>query len=440
MRIAVVGGGVAGLYAAWHLARHHEVTLLEAGNRIGGHTDTHRIGIDAETGPLEVDTGFIVFNRKHYPRFSAWLDELGVISRESDMSFGVSCRVSGLEYNATSIDRLFCQRSNLLRPRFIGMVRDILRFYQRAPALLETLDEHLTLGDWLDGGGYGEAFAHDHLLPMAAALWSSPDHKIRDFPVLYMLEFMRNHEMLQVANRPIWRTVSGGSRRYVEAALERFTGRVITNCAVRAIRRQPRLLRQSVRQSVRQSSRQSSQQSVRLQLPDGELEVDQVVLACHIDQALALLHRPGAAEREILGAFQYQPNDTVLHTDASRMPRNRKAWASWNVRRDQDAPDRAGITYWMNALQGLPGNTQYFVSLNQTDYIDPACVRVRRAYRHPIYTPESRAAQKRLGEINGADRIWYCGAGWGHGFHEDAVRSAAVVVTGMASRAVAHAA
>jgi len=422
MRIAVVGGGVAGLYSAWHLARHHEVTLLEAGDRIGGHTDTHRIELDSETGPLEIDTGFIVFNRSHYPLFSAWLDELGVDSRESDMSFGVSSEVSGVEYNATSLARLFCQRRNLVRPRFLGMVRDILRFYRQAPGLLETLDENLTLGDWLASSPYGQSFADDHLLPMAAALWSSPDQKITDFPVSYMLEFMQNHDMLQVANRPVWRTVTGGSRRYVEAALGRFDGRVRTRCAVRGVDRRDG--------------------SILLHLADGRIEVDQVVLACHIDQALTLLQQPSQTEREVLGAFEYQPNDTVLHTDCSRMPRNRKAWASWNVRRDRDRPDHAGITYWMNALQGLPGNTQYLVSLNQTDRIDPDHVLVRRAYRHPIHTSASRAAQKRVAEINGADRVWYCGAGWGHGFHEDAVRSASQVVAAIlarASNAAAHA-
>lgn len=418
MHVVVVGGGVAGLYAAWHLADRHQVTLIEAESRIGGHTDTHEI--QTGSGPVRVDTGFIVFNRGHYRLFSAWLDELGVASRESDMSFGVSCEVSGVEYNATSVNHLFCQRRNLFRPMFLGMVRDILRFYRRAPMLLETLDETTTVGEWLDQGGFSRQFAEQHLLPMAAALWSSPVQKIRDFPLRYMLEFMHNHDMLQVANRPIWRTVVGGSRRYVEAALKRFGGTVETGCPVRAV------IRTGTGVSVRTDG--------------GRIEADQVVLACHADQSLKLLHQPATAERDVLGAFEYQANDTVLHTDPGRMPRCRKAWASWNVRRDRDAPETSAITYWMNALQGLAGSEQYFVSLNQTGRIDPERILVRRSYRHPVYTPRSRAAQKRLDEINGVDRVWFCGAGWGYGFHEDAVRSARAVVDAIQAGQVANAA
>jgi len=421
MRIAVIGGGVAGLYAAWHLSEDHEVVLIEREARLGGHTDTHAIDIDPETGPVAVDSGFIVFNPPNYPLFSAWLDALGVDSQPGDMSFGVHCEISGLEYNATSLDRLFCQRRNLIRPTFVGMVRDILRFYHRAPRLLEQLDETITLGQWLDSSGLGRAFARDHLVPIAAALWSSPGAAILDFPMRYLLEFMRNHDMLQVANRPVWRTVSGGSQRYVEAAVKRFPGRIMTGCGVDRVQRLPR-------------------GGVRVASEQGELQVDQAVLACHADQALTMIEAPVPAEREVLGAFEYQPNEMALHTDTSRMPRNRRAWASWNVRRDRDAPDTAGITYYMNSLQALPGRTPYLVSLNQTARIDPDRILVRRSYRHPIYTPASRAAQQRRDEINGVDRLWFCGAGWGWGFHEDAVRSARTVVDGLGSRQLDHAA
>ncbi len=421
MRIAVIGGGVAGLYAAWHLAGRHEVILIERNGRVGGHTDTHAVDVDPATGPVEVDTGFIVFNPPNYPLFSAWLEALGVESQPSDMSFGVHCEISGLEYNATSLDRLFCQRRNLLRPVFIGMVRDILRFYQQAPELLERLDERVTLGEWLDSSGLGRAFARDHLVPMAAALWSSPGRTILEFPMRYLLEFMRNHDMLQASDRPVWQTVKGGSQRYVEAALARFDGRLVTGAAVKAITRLPA-------------------GGLRIISEHGEFRVDQAVLACHADQALALIEAPGEVEREVLGAFEYQPNDTVLHTDASRMPRNRKAWASWNVRRDRDAPESAGISYYMNSLQDIPGSTPYIVSLNQTDRIARDSILVRRSYRHPVYTPASRAAQRRLGEINGVDRLWFCGACWGWGFHEDAVRSARRVVDALADRQRDHAA
>lgn len=429
MRIAVIGGGVAGLYAAWHLAdsrgaRHnarHEVMLLEQGERIGGHTDTHLIDADAETGPVAIDTGFIVFNPPNYPLFSAWLEDLGVESRPSDMSFGVHCELSGLEYNATDLNRLFCQRRNLLNPSFIGMVRDILRFYRQAPRLLKDLDERVTLGEWLDSGGLGEAFGRDHLVPMAAALWSSPGDAIRQFPMKYLLEFMRNHDMLQAAGRPVWRTVKGGSQRYVEAALRRFDGQVLTGCSVTEIRR-------------------LHGGGVRVVADGFETVADQVVLACHADQALALIQSPTDAERSVLGAFEYQPNETVLHTDVGRLPVNRRAWASWNVRRDRTAPETAGISYYMNSLQGIAGKTPYIVSLNQSDRIDPESVLVRRNYRHPVYTPRSRAAQQRIAEINGVDRLWYCGACWGWGFHEDAVRSAARILDAIAGGRARHAA
>lgn len=421
MRIAVIGGGVAGLYAAFRLGERHDVILIERNGRVGGHTDTHVIDVDAETGPVAVDTGFIVFNPPNYPLFSAWLDELGVQSQPGDMSFGVHCAISGLEYNATSLNRLFCQRRNLFRPAFVGMVRDILRFYRQGPLLLEALDEGTTLGQWLQQSALGEAFARDHLIPMAAALWSSPDRTILEFPMKYLLEFMRNHDMLQASGRPVWRTVSGGSRRYVEAALERFRGRVLTRCAVQRVRR-------------------LAGGGVVVAGADFETTVDRVVLACHADQALALIEAPSHAEQQLLGAFGYQPNDTVLHTDTGRLPSNRKAWASWNVRRDRDAPETAGISYYMNSLQKIPGTTPYIVSLNQTGRIDPERILVRRSYRHPVYTPASRAAQLRLDEINGADRLWFCGAWQGWGFHEDAVRSAATVVDGIAGNRVRDAA
>lgn len=421
MRIAVIGGGVAGLYSAWHLADRHDVILFERNGRVGGHTDTHLVDVDSRAGPVAVDTGFIVFNPPNYPLFSAWLGTLGVPSQPSDMSFGVHCELSGLEYNATSLNRLFCQRRNLLSPRFIGMVRDILGFYRQAPALLERLDDDVTLGEWLASSPFGEAFGRDHLVPMAAALWSSPGLAIREFPMRYLLEFMRNHDMLQASGRPVWRTVQGGSQRYVEAALRLFRGRVLTQCDVRSVERLPG-------------------GGVRVVADGFDTVVDQVVLACHADQSLGLLETPTDAERAVLGAFEYRDNETVLHTDAGRMPINRKAWASWNVRRDRNAPDDAGISYYMNSLQRIPGNTPYIVSLNQTDRIDPERILVKRRYRHPVYTPASRAAQKRIGEINGIDRVWYCGANWGWGFHEDAVRSAARVLEGITGQEVRDAA
>jgi predicted NAD/FAD-binding protein len=289
------------------------------------------------------------------------------------------------------------------------MVVDILRFYRRAPALLETLDETVTLGEWLDGpDAPGRAFAEDHLVPMASALWSSPSSRVRQFPMRYLLEFMRNHDMLQVEGRPQWRTVTGGSQRYVDAAVQSFKGRLQVSSPARSVER-------------------LDGQGVRVTLEDGRFEADHVILACHADQALALLGDSATAtEREVLGAFEFEDNDTVLHTDAGRMPIHPKAWSAWTVRRDaqgSNASEHAAISYWMNRLQGLPDEVPLIVSLNQTDRIDPDRILARRAYRHPVYTPAMRHAQTRIGDIDAVDRVSFVGACWGWGFHEDAVRS-----------------
>ena len=422
MRIAVVGAGVAGLYAAWQLAKYYEVTLYEQHGRVGGHTDTHRV--ESPYGTLAVDSGFIIFNVERYPLFSAWLDELGVRSRVTEMSFGVCCQQSGLEYNATSVNKLFCQRRNLLKPSFLGMVRDILKFYRQAPTLLDSLDENVSLGEWLAESGLGRAFAEDHLIPITSALWSTPPQQVHEFPMRYLLEFMRNHNMLQANHRPIWRTIQGGSQTYVERALARYQGRLELSTSVKKIARMAN--------------------GIAVQSSDGEREYDQVILACHADQALAMLHEPNPMERELLGAFEFTQNDTVLHTDATRMPRNRLAWSSWNVRRDQqDHAGAAQITYWMNRLQGLPPDSPkdsapYLVSLNQTDRINPDKILKRRSYAHPLYTRQSRAAQKQWAAINGKDRVWFCGAYWGYGFHEDAVRSSDRVIQGLTDQARIH--
>ncbi|MDX1626743.1 MAG: FAD-dependent oxidoreductase [Wenzhouxiangellaceae bacterium] len=419
MRIVVVGGGVSGLYASFHLAAEHDVTLVEAESRVGGHADTQRVTApDGST--VNVDTGFIVFNRRHYPLFTRWIEGLGVEHRASDMSFSVSSAASGIEYNATDLDRLFCHRRNLLRPRFLRMVADILRFYRRAPGLLAALDDSTTLGDWLDRSSMGAGFAEDHLVPMAAALWSSPDREILDFPIRYLLEFMQNHDMLGVSGRPQWRTIRDGSRCYVEAALGVHRGRVITGRPVRRVER--------------------TGSPWRVRLEDGELEADAVVLACHADQALALLDDPGTERREVLGAFRCRDNDTVLHTDARLLPRHRRAWAAWNVNYDRARPGHAGISYLMNLLQGIPGETPYIVTLNRTADIDPARILARRNYRHPVYTPTSRAAQRRLPNVQGRDGLWFCGAWQGWGFHEDGVRSAHRVVEALTAPGVRRAA
>ncbi|HSD17882.1 MAG TPA: FAD-dependent oxidoreductase [Thermomonas sp.] len=401
MRIAVIGSGIGGLSAAWLLSRRHEVVLYEANDYLGGHTDTHRVEVDGRT--LEVDTGFIVHNPTNYPLLTRLFAELAVASQPTTMGFSVQDARSGLEYNATSLDALFCQRRNLASPRFWGMLRDLVRFYREAPVLLELDGPGPTLGEYLDAHGHGSAFRDQHLVPMASALWSSPTSGVLGFPAKYLVQFMANHHMLQLAGRPQWRVVRGGSRRYVEAMAARWDVQVRLSAPVRHI------------------TRDADGASVRCDA--GSERFDQVVLACHGDQALALLGDASDAEREILGAIAYQPNDTVLHTDAALLPRDRKAWAAWNAHLPADPAKACTVSYCMHLLQGLPGDTPLVVTLNRTDAIDPARILRRRSYRHPVYNHASVAAQARRHEVQGVNRTWFAGAYWGWGFHEDGMRS-----------------
>jgi uncharacterized protein len=411
MKIVIVGAGVAGLYAAWHLSARHEVLVLEADDRLGGHADTHTVFDGARE--RHIDSGFIVFNEQHYPLFSEWLEQLGVAFETSDMSFGVSDAVTGLYYNASTLNALYCQRRNLLSPRFHGMVRDIVRFYRRAPDLLESLDERVTLVEWLADSGLGRMFADHHLMPMASALWSAPMGRIGEFPMRHLLAFMNNHAMLQLRARPAWRTISGGSRRYVEAA-SRCEARFVTGAPVHSIRRQG--------------------DGVTLKAGGDEIEADALVLACHSDQALALLDDASPTERAVLGAIAFQPNEAVLHTDVSVLPAAPRARAAWNVRRDAADEHQCRVSYYMNRLQNIASDNHYIVSLNQNECIDPASVIARRRYAHPVFTPEAICAQQRWADINGPRRTWFCGAWWGWGFHEDGVRSARRVIDDVISR------
>jgi uncharacterized protein len=415
MRIAVIGSGIAGLVSAWLLARIHEVTLYEANDYFGGHTHTHEI--EAAGRRLAVDSGFIVFSPRHYPLLTRLLAELGVDSQPTTMSFSVRSEASGLEYNAGSLDGLFCQRQNLLSPRFLGMVRDLLRFYREAPVLLQHPGDGPTLGQYLHLRGYGEAFRDEHLVPMAAALWSSPPSRILEFPARYLVQFMANHQMLDVCGRPAWRVVRGGSASYVRAMRAAWRVGERLNCPVRRVSRGPRHV---------------------LVSHDGGCEsFDQVVLACHSDEALALLAQPSERERSILAAITYQPNDIVLHTDATLLPRRRKAWAAWNALVPRDPTALCTVSYCMNLLQGIDSPEPLVVTLNRTRAIDPAKVLRRMRYHHPLYTHTAVAAQRRRAEIQGADRVWFAGAYWGWGFHEDGVRSAVEVAAGLGARWIA---
>lgn len=403
MRIAVVGSGISGLASAWLLSRAHEVVLFEAEDYLGGHTHTYVV--EQAGRRYAVDTGFIVHNPVNYPLLTRLFDELGVATQPTTMSFSVHDARTGLEYNATSLDGLFCQRRNLLSPRFWGMVRDILRFYRQAPRLLAGDGPEPTLGDWLQDNGYGAAFRDLHLVPMASAMWSSPPQQILQLPVRYLVQFMANHQMLQVNGRPQWRVVRGGSSTYVSALRARWQVQERLRCPVRAIRRD--------RHGVRVDS----------SVANGE-RFDHLVLACHSDQALALLADASADERDILGAIAYQRNEVVLHTDARLLPVNRKAWAGWNAYVPVEPEAPCTVSFCMNLLQGLQSPDPFVVTLNRSEVIDPAKVLHRITYHHPLYTPQAVAAQRRRAQIQGVNRTWFAGAYWGWGFHEDGLRSA----------------
>lgn len=409
MRIAVIGSGIAGLGCAWLMSRNHDVVLFECGNKLGGHTHTHDIERFGER--YRIDTGFIVHNRTHYPLLGRLFDELGVATQPTCMSFSVRDDRIDLEYNARNLNTLFCQRRNLVSPQFWTMVRDIARFYREAPALLLSPDDGPSLGDYLEHNRYSDLFIEDHLLPMASALWSSPHAQARAFPAKYLVAFMANHQMLQLSGRSSWRVVTGGSDRYVQAMSARWRVQVRLACAVRSVRR--------------------TATSVLVGTAHGEDAFDQVVLACHSDQALALLADASDAEHAVLGAIDYQNNDVVLHTDARLLPRRKNAWAAWNAHVAGDRSAACSLSYCMNVLQSIQSPEPFVVSLNRDDAIDPQRVIARMSYQHPVYSHATIAAQRQRDRINGQNRTWYCGAYWGFGFHEDGLRSGVEVANAL---------
>jgi uncharacterized protein len=402
MRIAIIGSGISGMVAAYHLSRNHAITVYEAGGHVGGHTHT----VDVEVGGRRyaIDTGFIVFNDWTYPNFIALLDELNVAWQPSEMSFSVRCEAAGLEYNGTSIDSLFAQRRNLLRPSFLRMVSDILRFNREAPALLS--DGYvLSLGDYLEIQRYSRYFIEHYIIPMGAAIWSSSPADMLEFPARFFVEFFAKHGFLSVDDRPTWRVIRGGSREYVKNLTAPFSRQIRLNTPVDSI--------------MRQTNR------VLVRLRGGAVEAfDEVFMACHSDQALKLLHDPSNEERRILGAIPYQQNEALLHTDTRLMPRRPKAWAAWNYHRPREPSDRVTVTYNMNMLQTLSAPVQFLLSLNRSEAVDPAKVLGRYVYHHPVFNAAAVAAQRRRHEINGVRHTYYCGAYWSYGFHEDGVTSA----------------
>jgi predicted NAD/FAD-binding protein len=403
MKIAIVGTGIAGNVAAYHLSREHDITVFEAGGHVGGHTHTHEVEQDGRR--YNVDTGFIVFNDWTYPNFIALLDELNVPSQASVMSFSVRDEYSGIEYNGSSLNTLFAQRRNLLRPSFLWMIRDILRFNREAPALLDRDGDDTTLGDYLAAQRYSHAFIEHYIIPMGSAIWSTDPQKVQSFPTRYFVRFFHNHGMLSVDRRPQWRTIQGGSARYVDKLTAPFRACIRLRTPVEWIRRL------------------SGQVLVKARGLDVE-RYDQMFLACHSDQALALLSDASPQERDVLGTIPYQENEAVLHTDTRLLPRRQLAWAAWNYHVLPQAHDRVALTYNMNILQSLQSREPFLVTLNHSAAINPAKIIKRIRYHHPLYTRAGVAAQSRQAEINGALNTYYCGAYWGYGFHEDGVVSA----------------
>ena len=404
MRVAVIGSGISGLASAHYLSRHHEVTVFEGNDRIGGHTAT--MDVTLGTRRYAIDTGFIVFNDWTYPNFIELMDELGVSSKPTAMGFSVNDLNSGLEYSGTNLNCLFAQRRNLVSPRFLAMVRDILRFNKESIADLEsnTLSDSETLGDYLQRNGYSEGFREQYLIAMGSAIWSADCDTMMAFPVSFFVRFFKNHGLLSVKNRPQWRVIEGGSREYLRPLCQRFESRIFTNANVKQIQRQPG--------------------NVNIELADGRsFTFDQVVIASHSDQALAMLGDPTPQEKEILGAMPYQSNDVVLHTDTRLLPKNRKTWSSWNYQLGVST-DRAVVTYNMNILQGIEAPETFCVTLNNTEAINPNLILGRFSYDHPVFSLKGMAAQQRWEEINGTNNTWYCGAYWHNGFHEDGVVSA----------------
>jgi len=402
MRIAIVGSGISGLVSALLLSREHDVTVYEAEDYIGGHT--HTIPLPEEG--VSVDTGFIVFNHENYPNFVKLLEKLDVVAKPSSMSFSVMNRRSGLEYGFASLDALLAQRCNALRPSFWRMLWEIRRFRKEFDVLQREAREDQEIGAYLNEKGYSTAFVEDFLIPFGAAIWSAAPDQLNRFPLRTFVQFFLNHGFLDRSQLLQWFVVDGGSSSYVTALLQQFRGTIQTRTPVQSIQR-------------------AGDHVLLTAAGESPQRYDQVVLACHSDQALALLVDPTPLEQEILGVLPYQMNDVVLHTDTGVLPRHRKVWSSWNYCVPEQDSDRVTVTYDMNILQGLKSTTEYLVTLNPSEAIKPDCVRGRYGYAHPVFTTAGIAAQQRYREIGGMQqRTHFAGAYWGYGFHEDGVRSA----------------
>ncbi len=405
--IAVIGTGISGLSTAWLLSKNHRVTLYEKDDRLGGHSNTVMIGDHA------IDTGFIVFNNRNYPNLIAFFDEIGVPSRDTDMSFSVSINKGAWEYSGTSLGGLFAQKRNMLRPTFIQMLLDIRRFYKEAPEMrFDPKYKHMTLGEYLREGEYSKAFINKHLIPMGAAIWSTPADEMLAYPAETFIRFCENHGLLQIKDRPQWRTVVGGSRTYVNKVREEIgDNNIRLNSAVTKIT--------------------PSREGVFVECRNGHIQrYDDVVIATHADQALSMLENPSPQYVKLLGAFPYEKNLAVLHTDESFLPKRQKAWASWNYLADDNNSDNSQklcVSYWMNQLQHIKSDKNFIVTLNPTETPKEGTVLRSFPYDHPVFDSQSIAAQHMLWNLQGKNNLWFCGSYFGYGFHEDGIQAGLAV-------------
>lgn len=412
MKIAIIGSGISGLTSAYLLQQQHDITVFESADRIGGHTAT--VEVKEAEGTRAIDTGFIVFNDWTYPNFIRLMNELGVASKATEMSFSVSCQDTGLEYGGNNLNTLFAQRRNLLNFSFIGMLKDILRFNKEAIQDLESgqLKEGVTLGEYLQQKGYGRRFASHYLIPMGSAIWSSTLDEMMAFPLVFFVRFFKNHGLLSVNDRPQWRVIEGGSSAYLKPLIETFKDRIQLGATIDRVHR--------------------SETNVVIHFADGSTQsFDQVVFACHSDQALALLADPSVDEQAVLSALPYRNNDVVLHTDTRLLPKKKLAWSSWNYHLGKDRTKPATLSYNMNILQHFSSDTTYVVTLNQTDMIAEDKIVGRFQYSHPTFTLAGIKAQDRWSDINGVNKTWFCGAYWRNGFHEDGCWSGVRVANGL---------
>ena len=402
MEIAIIGSGISGLSAAWLLSTRHNVSLYEADSRLGGHSNTIKAGADW------VDTGFIVYNEATYPNLTALFNHIGVPTKPSEMSFAVSLDEGRLEYSGTGLGGLLAQPLNIARLRFWQMLRELLRFYREAPFDISRIGE-ISLSDYLDTKGYGVAFREDHLYPMAAAIWSTPAAEVGNYPAAAFIRFCENHGLLKLAGRPVWRTVDGGSREYVRRLADRLAGKIFLGRGIRSVARRDGAVWLT-------------------DIHGGEQRFDHVVIATHANQALHMLADPSRDEHRLLGAFGYSRNEAVLHSDPRLMPRRRRAWSSWNyLAHTRGETPRLSVTYWMNRLQSLSDDRQFFVTLNPAVEPEESTVHHRQTYEHPAFDTSAMRAQSQLWSLQGIRDTWFCGAYFGAGFHEDGLQSGLAV-------------